>query len=64
MNRIEREPCFYHDESGERFHQLFADAEIKRAKTISGIKQTAFWFVVIMLGGALLCLAGMTYGGK
>lgn len=49
---VDREPGFYHDESGERFQQLFHDAEKKREE-----KLDAFWVVVTMATFITICLA-------
>ena len=55
MQRIEREPCFYHDESGERFRELVLIAERERAKKINGVKQVIFWMAVIFVVVGIVC---------
>lgn len=50
MNLIQRDDaCFYHDESGERLLELFAEAEKKRAARMKGVKQFIFWMSVILI---------------
>lgn len=46
----------YHDESGERFLQLFKDAQAKRHQRAVTLKQTLFWMAV---GFALLAVLGV-----
>jgi hypothetical protein len=62
MQRIEREPCFYHDETGERFLAVVAAAQAAKDKKLKGAKQFIFWMAVIFVFTAIVC-AGAYYGG-
>ncbi len=51
---VDREPGYYHDESGERFRQLFRDAEEQRTEEQHAVKIVIFWGVVIFVCCALV----------
>jgi hypothetical protein len=58
----------YHDESGERFQQLFKDAEAIRAQRKLAAQQTIFWcsviFVLVAVVGVKLWTMGAVVGLK
>jgi hypothetical protein len=49
---VDREPGFYHDESGERFQQLFREAEEKREAT-----RDAGYTILVIGTFVVVCLA-------
>jgi hypothetical protein len=49
---VDREPGFYHDESGERFQQLFREAEEKRERNGQTFWKMLTWFAVLTLSFA------------
>jgi len=55
-------PEIYHDESGERFQQLFLQAEAKREAFRHSLRMTAFWFGVFSLGIGLVFAKLWTMG--
>ena len=57
------QPWRYHDESGERFRQLFRDAEEKRKEEKAAVKQVIFWGAVIFVCCALVLTKMYTMGG-
>jgi hypothetical protein len=61
-------PNEYHDESGERFQQLFKDAEAVRAQKKLAAQNVIFWcsvtFVVVALVGVKLWTMGAIVGLK
>lgn len=57
---------FYEDESGERFRQLFLDAEVKREEKRKSRKRAlriiGFWFLFFSLTWGLIFLKLYTMG--
>jgi hypothetical protein len=47
-------PETYHDESGERFRELFVNAERVRSRKQKAVRQFLFWTAVIFVLGAVV----------
>lgn len=52
----------YHDESGERFQQLFRTAEANRQASMHGLKVVIFWGAVVFVCCALVMAKLWTMG--
>ena len=59
--RVERAEDYYTDESGERFQQLFLDAEARRESFKHGLRLAAFWTVTfgVLMSAVLYKLLSM-----